>query len=61
METRALALDSYIDKMVLHLSEEMQERREENRKFRNEQKQGMHQPQPGYELGGYFGSGWNGA
>jgi len=46
-ETRSLVLDSYIDKMVVHLSDDMRERRQENQKFREEQKQGMHQPQPG--------------
>jgi len=45
-EERVLALDSYIDKMVVHLSDDMKQRREENRKFREEQKQGMHRPQP---------------
>jgi len=43
-ETRALVLDSYIDKMVQHLSEEMKERRNENVTFRESQKQGKAQP-----------------
>jgi len=39
-ETRALVLDSYIDKMVAQLGDEMKERRKENVKFREEQKAG---------------------
>merc|ERR1719228_1112375 len=45
-ETRALVLDSYIDRMVQHLSDEMKERRKQNVEFRDDQKQGKTQPQP---------------
>jgi len=45
-ESRSLAVDSYIDRMVVHLSHEMRQRREDNQAFREEQKQQQQQDQP---------------